>query len=164
MNFLIRHGESRYNAGERSNLDSDLTEKGQWQAKNAGLYLFKTIARENPNHWTIITSQYKRAIQTGEIIGRELGITKFSRDDRIGESKTVGSGYKEIDCEGDENILRRLTSFYNSVICETNNKIVISHGTPSVILKDMYSGIKHKEVPVWGRPDKIRNCEVILLR
>ena len=76
--YFIRHGQTNDNSlgiRQGSEIDSDLNELGRQQAKKSGKYLKKYRIKDK-NFDCIISSPMKRAIETAEIIGKELKITK----------------------------------------------------------------------------------------
>lgn len=165
MNFLIRHGESRYNAGLTKDLDSELTSKGKEQAEFASAHLLKLVAEENIVVWH---SRYRRAKQTAEIIANKLG-GELRLDERINEVQNAHAGFPEVAWETAAQLWGRLKSFYNDVLAKPEftwegdpiANIVVSHGTPCHTIRNMYLGYDY--VPTWGEPDKVRNCEVIVM-
>ena len=74
--FLVRHGETEYNVAHiiQGHIASPLTELGLQQAKVVGQKV------KDSNIDMIVTSDLKRAIQTSEIIGKEIGLKVFKKD------------------------------------------------------------------------------------
>lgn len=78
--YLIRHGESHYNAKKivQGHIDTELTDRGFIQAKYAAEFL------KSKNITKIISSDLKRALQTAETISKVLNIS-VEVDKRIRE-------------------------------------------------------------------------------
>ena len=79
--FLIRHGQTTYNAAGRmqGHLDTDLTETGYAQARDAAeLMVGKGISK-------IVASTLTRAAETARVIGEKLGVD-VELDDRLRET------------------------------------------------------------------------------
>jgi broad specificity phosphatase PhoE len=97
--FLLRHGETEWNAAGRFQgiLDSPLTERGIAQANACGMRLAEVVNRP----CEIFTSPLGRARQTCEII-RSCGSYPQARFDGRLQEVTVGSwdGLTHIDIEG----------------------------------------------------------------
>ena len=94
--YFIRHGQTNENSlgiWQGSEIDSDLNELGRQQAKKSGKYLKKYRIKDK-NFDCIISSPMKRAIETAEIIGKELKITKkieiFDELIELGRGKMSG--------------------------------------------------------------------------
>ena len=94
--YFIRHGQTNENSLgilQGSEIDSDLNELGRQQAKKSGKYLKKYRIKDK-NFDCIISSPMKRAIETAEIIGKELKITKkievFDELIELGRGKMSG--------------------------------------------------------------------------
>lgn len=66
--ILVRHGESKHNAGLTEDENSSLTRKGQLQAKHLGMKLKKQKIS------AIYTSNLLRAKETGEIISKIIHV------------------------------------------------------------------------------------------
>jgi len=94
--YFIRHGQTNENSlgiWQGSEIDSDLNELGRQQAKKSGKYLKKYRIKDK-NFDCIISSPMKRAIETAEIIGKELKLTKkieiFDELIELGRGKMSG--------------------------------------------------------------------------
>jgi broad specificity phosphatase PhoE len=99
--YFIRHGQTNENSlGMRQGLeiDSDLNELGRQQAKKTGKYL-KRYRTKGKNFDCIISSPMKRAVETAEIIGKELKLTKEIEifDELIGLKRGKMSGLAKDD-------------------------------------------------------------------
>jgi len=84
--FLVRHGETEFNAQGRlqGRFDSPLTPKGMAQAKTIGRHLQALINR--PEDWAVECSPLGRAVATAEIIRMQVGIpSDLIIDDRLRE-------------------------------------------------------------------------------
>jgi broad specificity phosphatase PhoE len=76
--YFIRHGQTDENSlgiRQGSEIDSELNELGRQQAKKTGKYLKKYRIKDK-NFDCILSSPLKRAIETAEIIGKELKLSK----------------------------------------------------------------------------------------
>jgi broad specificity phosphatase PhoE len=72
--YLLRHGQTRYNAELRlqGRCNSDLTAKGEAQAIAMGVRLREQL--HDPAHWTLYASPLGRARQTALLVCQQLGI------------------------------------------------------------------------------------------
>lgn len=72
--YLLRHGQTRYNAELRlqGRCNSELTPRGEAQALAMGARLAKLLAE--PTDWTIYASPLGRARQTAERVCQQLGL------------------------------------------------------------------------------------------
>lgn len=79
--YLVRHGETDWNAQRRiqGNTDIPLNDIGRKQAARTGRLL-------NRRDWdAVVTSPLSRAFETGSIIAAELGLPEPTTDDRLVE-------------------------------------------------------------------------------
>lgn len=139
---FVRHGETEWNIQQRlqGTTDTPLTPIGQIQAEMTALFLKK-------QEWDhIITSPLKRAVQTAEIIAKELEIPsikkwqEFKERDYgeatglyINEYKTLKASQRRIkNWESDEELLHRVISGLEKLLKDHENEkiIIISHGVP----------------------------------
>ena len=95
--YFIRHGQTNENSlgiRQGSEIDSELNELGQQQAKKTGKYL-KKYRTKSINFDCIISSPMKRAIETAKIIGKEIKYPKkievFDELIELGRGKMSGS-------------------------------------------------------------------------
>ena len=74
MIYLVRHGETEFNAERRQqgHMDSPLTALGRAQAHAVGHLLKRQVGGEDG--WRIIASPLGRAQHTAQIIGEHLGL------------------------------------------------------------------------------------------
>lgn len=97
--ILARHGESVFNQNKivQGQKNSELTEKGIDQA----LLLAKRIKKLQPTK--IITSNLKRAIQTAEIVAKDLGlqINKMGNLNERNFGEYEGKMWEDVDKELD---------------------------------------------------------------
>ncbi|MGY3858439.1 histidine phosphatase family protein [Aeromonas intestinalis] len=72
--YLLRHGQTRYNAEQRlqGRCNSDLTVKGEAQAIAMGDRLREIL--DEPEQWTLYASPLGRARQTAEFVCQQLGL------------------------------------------------------------------------------------------
>lgn len=68
--YLIRHGDSEKSSVDKKDFDRELTPQGRSVTSNAALFWKKII----PAFDYIISSPYKRAVQTAEIIAGNFGL------------------------------------------------------------------------------------------
>lgn len=94
--YFIRHGQTNENSlgiRQGSEIDSELNELGRQQAKKTGKYL-KKYRIKGINFDCIISSPMKRAIETAEIIGKEIKYPKkieiFDELIELGRGKMSG--------------------------------------------------------------------------
>ena len=94
--YFIRHGQTNENSlgiRQGSEIDSELNELGRQQAKKTGKYL-KKYRTKGINFDCILSSPMKRAIETAEIIGKELKLSKkieiFDELIELGRGKMSG--------------------------------------------------------------------------
>jgi broad specificity phosphatase PhoE len=76
--YFIRHGQTDENSlgiRQGSEIDSELNELGRKQAKKSGKYLKKYRIKDKKFD-CILSSPLKRAIETAEIIGKEIKYSK----------------------------------------------------------------------------------------
>ena len=76
MLYLVRHGQTTYNAEHRiqGQLDTPLSDEGRRQAE----LLAERLKTEGPFIGKIYCSELRRAGETARIIGRRLGLTPVS--------------------------------------------------------------------------------------
>ncbi|ELI6431019.1 histidine phosphatase family protein [Aeromonas salmonicida] len=72
--YLLRHGQTRYNAEQRlqGRCNSDLTDKGEAQATAMGARLRDVL--DEPARWTLYASPLGRARQTALLVCQQLGL------------------------------------------------------------------------------------------
>lgn len=159
--YLLRHGQTRYNAELRlqGRCNSELTPRGEAQALAMGDRLAKLLTE--PTDWTIYASPLGRARQTAERVCQQLGLDqeRIIWDERLVE---LGMGewesrrlpellaaYPELDLEepdwylraphGEsfESIQRRARQWLEDEhIAE--QAIVVSHGLFGAMLRGAY--------------------------
>lgn len=83
--YLVRHGETEWNADNRvqGSIDIPLSQKGREQAESLGRWMQKS-----PKPQKIYCSDLKRSIQTANILGEILGVTNIEETPLL----------KEINC------------------------------------------------------------------
>lgn len=165
--FLVQHTESRHHVNGMIGAwgDWELTEAGKAQAFEIGKKLLNEGCGRD---FTMYVSDLKRAVQTAEEINRTLGIDPVITD-RIREVNAgAGNGkprewyennkkqeknyydpdYKPFpDGESDRELWNRLYPFYQDVISNDQNKIiVVSHGTALSFLQSMLLGYSFKDI------------------
>lgn len=139
---LVRHGETEWNVQRRiqGTTETELTLKGYNQAHEIALFL------KNKQWDHIITSPLKRAVQTAEIIAKELKISdlkvwpEFQERDYGQATGMYLEEYteyleKQIEIKGWENnnvLRKRVLKGLEKILQLYSNEriIVISHGVP----------------------------------
>jgi probable phosphoglycerate mutase len=93
MIYLIRHGQTHYNAEDRvqGRVDSPLTALGEAQARAMGARLAE-LRRAEGGQWRLATSPLGRARQTAAIVAEAAGLGEPAVDERLIE---VGYGVFE---------------------------------------------------------------------
>lgn len=165
--YLLRHGQTRFNAEQRlqGRCNSELTDKGEAQAIAMGRRLADELA--DPARWTVYASPLGRARQTALLVCEQLGLPadRIVWDDRLME---LGMGewescwvpelqmaHPELDleqpdwylqapeAESFESIQRRAHQWLlDPAIAE--RAIVISHGLLGAILRGVYADLDYK--------------------
>ena len=134
--LLIRHGESEGNIGRSSDPDCSLSELGLEQAQK----LAHRLSRYDLGDFVALTSPYRRAVQTAEILSPAIGLP-FVVEDSIrewGEVCTVnGTLYQK---ESTEELILRLSKFLHHI--HGKKLVVVSHASPIAILSQL----------AWGEP------------
>lgn len=162
-----------------------LTEVGKDQAKRAGEKLRKLLCSEQDvaGRTLVVTSDYRRARETAEIIHSELAVQSLLRTDVALRERNMGRldmGPAEAARElwagdlvdpahtdyGNESVLdviARMTEALQRQCAEQSGGIIlmVTHGDPALILRGAFLGIA---------PEKIRsevpyfdNCDVVEL-
>ena len=149
--------------------DWDLSDVGRKQAENIGLALKQEIDSQK---FIMYSSDLKRAKQTAEIVGLQLGMTPILRKEIrevsagvetptpvkwFNENRTpIGEGIYDPDykpfpnAESDRELWNRLFSFAEEMIkSEWENIILVSHGTAlsffySVWINETFASIENK--------------------
>lgn len=163
--ILVRHGNSEANAGITTDLNSKLTSLGKMQAKATANFLSDYI--KDIHNWRIISSPYKRAAATAlkiserclidleydfdlrEII-QEQGHYKPSDFPFIVSSR---NDYKIDRMETDDELMQRMKLFRYA-----DKIIIVSHGLPIQVLKDIIVNANIKKLPEWDKSYK--NCSI----
>ena len=135
--YLIRHGETDWNLQLRlqGREDIPLNETGVDQAKRTG-FVFQDIPID-----AIVTSPLQRARITGEIIGKEIGVTNvIIENDIIEKDFGEASGltyvqkhekYKDVKCKGEEDLKHIQQRMLHAIMKYSKlyeNVIMVSHG------------------------------------
>lgn len=166
MIYLVRHGETEFNAERRQqgHLDSPLTALGRAQAHAAGRLLKGQI--NGDSGWRIISSPLGRAQHTAQIIGEELGLpvetdrrvieVSFGqwdgrlRDELAAEfPDTFGLGgwqFAAPDGESYESVEGRVADWLADLPPEPERKvIVVCHGGSGRVVRGAYLGLPRSE-------------------
>ncbi len=166
MIYLVRHGETEFNAERRQqgHLDSPLTALGRAQARAAGEVLKRQVGGESG--WRIISSPLGRAQHTAQIIGEQLGLpvetdrrvieVSFGqwdgrlRDELAAEfPDTFGLGgwqFAAPDGESYESVEGRVADWLADLPPEPERKvIVVCHGGSGRVVRGAYLGLPRTE-------------------
>ena len=166
MIYLVRHGETEFNAERRQqgHMDSPLTALGRAQAHAAGRLLKGQI--NGDSGWRIIASPLGRAQHTAQIIGEHLGLpvetdrrvieVSFGqwdgrlRDELAAEfPDTFGRGDWQFAAPGGESfesVETRVGDWLASLPPEPQRKvIVVSHGGSGRVVRGAYLGLPRTE-------------------
>lgn len=165
--YLLRHGQTRYNAELRlqGRCNSELTPRGEAQALAMGARLADLLT--DPASWTLYASPLGRARQTAELVCQQLGLDKerIIWDDRLVE---LGMGewescqipalrlaHPELDtgkgdwylqapgAESFESIQRRAHQWLQDPAL-AERAIVISHGLLGAMLRGVYADLDYE--------------------
>ena len=148
--LLVRHGESEANAGTSSDPDCPLSPRGFEQARE----LAARLAAADLSGFTAITSPYRRARQTADIIAAATGM-RFAVDEDIREwaqdATVAGRFYPREDPEQLIERLRHFLARYGG-----RKLLVVSHAAPIGALMHIACGeTLDTRSPFW---DGIENC------
>lgn len=163
--YLVRHGESQFNAGITDAFDSGITDKGHTQAIRAAM----TLREEVTGDYIGYTSPYLRCLQTAMHIAQCAGI-KFIVTPLLGETPeeihrnvptVVHNNAKWFDhnfdwssfpptynygVETDEQYQQRMYQFIKIL---DKNCVVVSHRAPiTFLLRHLCYGGKNKELNI----------------
>lgn len=163
MIYLVRHGQTEYNAAKRlqGQCDSLLTPLGREQAQRMGSHLKRLV--EDPARWIIIASPLGRTVATAEIMRETIGLAcEIQLEPRIKElhvGQWEGLHHHEIEAlspgtvgppgwlltapggERHEDIADRVSSFIAEIDeSDGYHRIVVCHGITGRILRALYSG------------------------
>ena len=185
--ILIRHGQSEANAGITDHQDSELTELGQRQAIATAAFLKKKLG--SGRGWIGIVSPFLRALQTAAPIADALDLS-FTANWDVREIGEHDGGYHaenpavipdlrsdfhpRIDThqKGDgkswdhpretaAEFATRITAFINKTKHQHKNVIVVSHGSPILMMGEVLRG-RSGHCPAWT--DQITNASVTWFR
>jgi broad specificity phosphatase PhoE len=177
--YIVRHGQSEFNAGLTDRFNSEVTIKGLDQASKAGEYLAKEIT--NPQDYVGYVSPYTRCLQTALAIHYRTGIDFVpmgelgeSPEDIHGRDKSQNLsvwnmsghfptfdwtefGFQYDYHENRETYLSRLDRMIETMNATGKNLIVVSHATPiaDLIRKICFDGR--------NEPMTIANCSITLI-
>jgi broad specificity phosphatase PhoE len=177
--YMLRHGETAWNTQRRmqGSKNSDLTDRGRAQALAMGRTLKLELARE-PGPTVFLRSPLGRALETSEIISRELGLaTSEWRDDiRLAElsyGQWEGLSWKEIELThptaladwradphgycppGGETHLelrRRSAAVLAEIIASNMRTVVVSHGVSGAVMRGLHLGLDARAMFVLEKP------------
>jgi broad specificity phosphatase PhoE len=161
--YLVRHGQTEYNAAKRlqGQCDSVLTPLGIEQARRMGAHLKRQV--EDPARWIMIASPLGRTVATAEIIRETVGLTcEIQLEPRIMElhvGEWEGLHHHEIEAaspgvvgppgwlltapggERHGDLTGRISSFIDEIDeADAYRRILVSHGITGRILRALYSG------------------------
>jgi probable phosphoglycerate mutase len=171
MIYLVRHGETEFNAERRQqgHMDSPLTALGRAQAHAAGELLKRQIA--DAQGWRIVASPLGRAQHTAQIIGETLGLpvetdprvieVSFGewdgrlRDELAAEfPETFGRGDWQFAAPNGETydaVESRIADWLTDLPPEPERKvIVVCHGGSGRVVRGAYLGLPRAQT--WAQP------------
>ncbi|ODT64390.1 MAG: phosphoglycerate kinase [Phenylobacterium sp. SCN 69-14] len=166
MIYLVRHGQTQFNAERRMQgwLDSPLTDLGRAQGAAIGRLLRSLIGK--PDGWRLVASPLGRAQATARLIGEALGLpvetdrrvieVSFGRwDGRLRDElaaehpETFGQGGWQFAApggEGVETVEARVGDWLAELPPEPERKvIVVSHGGSGRVVRGAYLGLSREE-------------------
>ncbi len=173
MIYLVRHGQTEFNAAHRlqGQWDSALTPLGMEQARRMGEHLKLRV--DDPARWIMIASPLGRTMATAEIIRETIGLTcEIQLEPRIMElhvGEWEGLHHHEIQArspdavgppgwlltapggERHDEIAGRIASFLGDLDeSDGYRRIIVSHGITGRILRALYSGAPPEQL--WLTP------------
>jgi len=180
--FIVRHGETEFNAKRiwAGQVETNLTEKGKKQAKDAGVHISKNL----PKFDLIISSKYSRAVDTATIIAKEIGypVSNIKKNNLFAErsyGKLEGTHsepffdqntFEDIDeIEGSESVEqlhnRAIKALEYLKSLPENNILVVSHGTFGRALYRVVNEMPHTHEYLEHHRSKYRmaNAEIVEL-
>lgn len=164
--ITVQHTESEHHINGHIGAwgDWSLTERGRAQAFEVGKWLLREDCRRG---FRMYCSDLARAVQTAEEINRSLHITPVYSDvirevnagegngkprDWYREHEAKSAGY-DPDCkpfpdaESDRELWNRLTPFYDRIIENAEERIlIVSHGTTLSFLQSMIMGYRFEDI------------------
>ena len=165
--FTVQHTESQHHVNGMIGAwgDWELTERGKEQAVAIG----KRLCAEGCNgDYIMYVSDLKRAFQTAEGINQTLGLTPVVTDVIREVNAGAGNGQPRdwyynnkaprpdnydpdyrpfLDAESDRDLWNRLYPFYQQIISNEQEKIVVvSHGTTLYFLQMMLIGYQFRDI------------------
>ena len=166
MIYLVRHGQTQFNAERRMQgwLDSPLTDLGRAQGAAIGRLLRGLIGK--PDGWRLVASPLGRAQATAGLVGEALGLpvetdrrvieVSFGRwDGRLRDElaaehpDTFGRGGWQFAApggEGVEAVEARVSDWLADLPPEPERKvIVVSHGGAGRVVRGAYLGLNREE-------------------
>lgn len=179
--YLVRHGETDWNIQNKIQGKSDtvLNETGKKQAEAlAGLL------KENYTIDAVYTSPQKRALETAQVIGREMGIEPIIKQglEEMSLGKWEGYSWRQVrelfpeeysiwhknrryqlppEGESYQQLLDRLLEALNGIIAEnTGNVLIVTH---SAVIMTLMSHIYDTPFEDMARNYKIGNTEIVEL-
>ena len=182
--IMVQHTQSVHHTNGHAGAwgDWDLTELGHEQAKAVGRYLAAEGVGEG---YVMYASDLKRAFQTAEEIGKITGLTPvvtpvireinagagngkpytWYEANKIPAPKGHVIDYRPFpDAESDRDLWNRLYPFYEDVISNEHDRIlIVSHGTALSFLQAMFMGMKVEDrakVCFKGRAGSVSRFEI----
>ena len=175
--ILIRHANSMGNARITTDLNSDLTELGYKQAEVTAKFLSEYLNAEWYQEGEIWSSPYKRTLKTSWAIAEETGLP-VSQDFRLREiiqeqghynkdsfplSINENKGWCLFKLEDNQQTIDRLQDFVYFTPTVTKKLIIVSHGIPTRILKDLFINYNDNSYKMMGLPEwdgTFKNCSI----
>lgn len=171
MIYLVRHGETEFNAERRQqgHMDSPLTALGRAQARAVGDLLKRQMGGHSG--WRLVASPLGRAQHTAQIIGEQLGLpietdrrvieVSFGQwDGRLRDElsaefpETFGRGDWQFAAPGGEtfeSVENRIADWLADLPPEPQRKvIVVCHGGSGRVVRGAY--LRLPRAQTWAQP------------
>lgn len=166
MIYLVRHGQTQFNAERRQQgrLDSPLTALGRSQAAAVGRLLQDLVGK--PADWRLVSSPLGRAQDTAAIIGERLGLA-VETDPRVTEVSfgewdgrlrdELAAEHPEVFARKDwqfsapggetyEQVRARVGDWLADLPAEPERKvIVVTHGGAGRLLRGAFMGLSRED-------------------
>lgn len=177
--LIIRHSRSEHNLKLTTDLDSRITTFGEHQAVNVGKFLQDKFFSEKYNieEWGVFTSPFLRCLQTTKLIADQIKdcpkpcvrrtlreylnhsnqsceIKKRSEFDFDWDFESAS-----FDIEQNETFLDRM---HKALIALPKCAIVVTHGLPAHVLKNLAVDPSGNHVPLWD--NSIDNASITWIK
>lgn len=168
MIYVVRHGETDWNQSNKvlGRTDIPLSSKGKSQAKDLATSL------KDKNIRMIYTSPLGRAVETAQIISKEINANYEERDELVEQNFGIFEGVNRDDGEyqkakreffskypGGESyfdVVARVYPFIDKVKIQDENVLIVSHGGICRIICNYFNNMTNEEFATFVQG----NCEV----